>query len=66
MTGNKIKPMKIKYPKRSTFLAGCEQVINENRVILLSGQTITVEFSPQGFYRNAKVNRPGIVGDSKV
>ena len=45
--------MRIYYPTRSRFLNGCEDAIRQNKKVLLTGTSISVMFSPQGY--NGKI-----------
>lgn len=48
--------MWIKYPINSSFLVPCNTAIDQYREALLEGATITVQLSPQGYNRRARVS----------
>jgi DNA-(apurinic or apyrimidinic site) lyase len=41
--------MKIDYPTRSKFINKCEQLIQENKSLLMEGSVISTQFSPKGY-----------------
>ena len=47
--------MKYNYPKKSKFLDKCETVIRQNKILLSSGMTISIEFSDKGYSGKVQV-----------
>ena len=48
--------MQISYPKRSKFLYKIEESLQNNKDRVLSGKTVTIDFSKQGYNGIIKVN----------